>query len=159
MKIFFHILFQIQAIYSGLFHGYHTITSPFGQRISPITKKSSYHSGIDIGAQEGSLIYSASNGIISFIGFNGANGYSIHINSGTTKFIYGHVSPKYIVSVGNNINVGQIIGNVGPKYVPATSNNPYTDSTGKSTNGSTTGPHLHFAIKKDGKAVNPLEYF
>lgn len=78
--------------------GYHTISSPFGSRISPITKKLSSHSGIDIGAQEGSFLYSASDGKIDFTGFNGANGYSIHIVSGNLSFIYGHVSPNFIVS-------------------------------------------------------------
>ena len=54
---------------------------------------------------------------------------------------------------------GQIIGQVGPKNVYGIKNNPYKDSSGKPTNGATTGPHLHFTIKKDGKAVNPLNYF
>ena len=54
---------------------------------------------------------------------------------------------------------GQIIGNVGPKYIEDVPNNPYKDSTGKSTNGATTGPHLHFSIKKEGEYVNPMEVF
>ena len=48
---------------------------------------------------------------------------------------------------------------VGPKNVYGFSNNPYKDSNGNPTNGSTTGPHLHFAIKKDGSAVNPLNFY
>lgn len=91
-------------------------------------------------------------------GFNGANGYSIHIENDNFTFIYGHVSPNFKVSVGDTISIGEIIGNIGPKYVEKTAENSYTDSTGKSTNGSTTGPHLHLTIKKDGIAVNPLDY-
>ena len=84
--------------------GYHNLTSKFGGRISPVTKKSSFHSGIDIGAHEGSLIYSASDGIVSFIGFKGANGYSIHISVNNFEFIYAHVSPNYIIKTGDIIS-------------------------------------------------------
>ena len=89
--------------------GFHTITSPFGYRISPITKNKSFHYGIDIGALEGSLIYSASKGKVSFLGYDGANGYSIHIIYENLKFIYGHVSPNYIINVGDGVLKGQII--------------------------------------------------
>ena len=63
------------------------------------------------------------------------------------------------LGVGSNVKAGQVIGKVGPKNVYGIKNNPYKDSSGKPTNGATTGPHLHFTIKKDGKAVNPLNYF
>lgn len=140
--------------------GYNKITSPFGSRISPITKKSSFHSGIDIGANEGSLIYSASDGIVSFLGFNGANGYSIHILANNFIFIYGHVSPNFIIKNGDFISKRS-------NYTEMLDQNMFLKLKtiliqillGKSTNGSTTGPHLHFTIKKDGKAVNPLNYF
>ena len=112
--------------------GYYNITSNFGERISPITKKNSFHYGIDISATQGSLIYSASDGIISYAGFNGANGYSIHVNSQNHTFIYGHVSPNYIVTIGQNIKKGEIIGTIGPKYIENIPNNPYTDSARKS---------------------------
>lgn len=138
--------------------GFNNITSNFGHRISPITGKYSTHSGIDIGATEGSYIYAVQNGIVIYTGFNGANGYSIHIQNDNFIFIYGHVSPNFLVSENEYINIGQIIGFVGPKYVEASPQNPYKDKTGKYTNGSTTGPHLHFGIKKDGKAVNPLDF-
>lgn len=137
--------------------GYNNITSYFGKRISPTTGKESNHSGIDIGAVEGSYIYSVQSGIVSFVGFNGANGYSVHIENNEYSFIYGHVSPSFKVSKNDYINIGEIIATIGPKYVESLPNNPYKDKTGKSTNGSTTGPHLHLTIKKDGKAVNPLD--
>ena len=53
--------------------GFHTITSYFGPRKSPTTGSSSNHSGIDIAAPEGTNIYSVIDGIISYVGFNGAN--------------------------------------------------------------------------------------
>lgn len=139
--------------------GFHNISSSFGNRVHPITKKVSIHDGIDISAISGTNIYAVSNGKVVFTGFNGANGYSIHITHNNLEFIYGHVSPNFIVNIGDEILQGQIIGNVGPKYVEKTPENKYSDYTGKSTNGSTTGPHLHFSIKKDGIAVNPLIFF
>ena len=51
-----------------------------------------------------------------------------------------------------------VIGQVGPKYVYDVVGNPYHDSTGRPTNGSTTGCHLHVTIKLDSNAVNPLDY-
>ena len=55
--------------------------------------------------------------------------------------------------------LGTVISNVGPKNVYGIVNNPYHDSNGNPTNGATTGCHLHLTIKKDGIAVNPLDYF
>ena len=60
---------------------------------------------------------------------------------------------------GDSIQKGDLIAFVGPKYINNVSNNPYKDSTGKPTNGATTGPHLHLTIKKDGTSINPLELF
>lgn len=139
--------------------GFHTITCPFGPRKSPTSGASSNHSGIDIGAPEGTTIYSSSSGIVTFIGFNGANGCSIIITSKNFTFSYCHVSPNFIVNEGDEILANQEIGKVGPKILYGIPNNPYKDSQGNPTNGATTGSHLHFGIKKDGIAVNPLEYF
>lgn len=65
------LVYQIHNLH-GLLLGYTTITSNFGHRNSPTSGASSYHSGIDIGAPEGSNIISVSSGIVSFIGFSGA---------------------------------------------------------------------------------------
>ena len=119
---------------------------------------SSYHGGIDIGAPSGSNIVAICSGTITFIGFNGANGYSLILKNNNYTISYSHLSPNYIVYVGQFVRKGSIIGNVGPKNVYNVPNNPYRDSNGNPTNGATTGPHLHFSIKKDGKAVNPLDY-
>ena len=139
--------------------GYTKISSYFGNRTSPTVGASSFHQGIDIPAPAGTNLIAISSGIVSFIGFNGSGGYAIHIKNGNLEYIYHHVSPNYIINIGEYIYPGQLIGYVGPKYVYGVPNNPYKDSNGKPTNGATTGPHLHFAIKKDGKAVNPLNYF
>jgi murein DD-endopeptidase MepM/ murein hydrolase activator NlpD len=139
--------------------GYTKISSYFGKRNSPTKGASSFHQGIDIPAPYGTNLISVFSGIVSFIGFNGSAGYSIHIKNDNLEFFYHHVSPKYIVKTGDYVYSGQIIGQVGPKNVYNVPNNPYKDSNGKPTNGATTGPHLHFTIKKDGKAVNPLIYF
>ena len=75
------------------------------------------------------------------------------------KISYCHVNPNYIVSVGDTVKQGQIIGKVGPKYVYGVLGNKYKDSTGKPTNGATTGPHLHFGIRVNNEYQNPLDYF
>ena len=119
---------------------------------------SSYHSGIDIAVPTGSNIISAFSGKITYTGFYGANGYTVMVENGNYTALYCHVSPNFIVNIGDNISKGQLIAKVGPKNVYGVPNNPYKDSYGNPTNGATTGPHLHFGIKKDGQAVNPLDY-
>ncbi len=139
--------------------GYTTITSKFGYRNSPTSGAGTYHGGIDIAAPTGSNIIATFSGIVTYTGFKGANGYTITVENGSFSFSCSHVSPNFLVHVGQYINKGEIIANVGPKNVYGVPNNPYKDNNGNPTNGATTGPHLHFSIKKDGKAVNPLDYF
>ena len=92
-------------------------------------------------------------------GFKGAGGYTITVQNDIITASYCHISPNFLYSVGQSISSNSIIAYVGPKYVYNVIGNPYKDSTGKPTNGATTGCHLHLTIKKDGKAVNPLNYF
>ena len=81
------------------------------------------------------------------------------LESNSFSIQYSHISPNYIVSVGDYIEKGNIIGTVGPKYITDIINNPYKDSSGKSTNGATTGPHLHITIKENNIPIDPLDFF
>ena len=92
-------------------------------------------------------------------GFKGAGGYTITIHNNEFDISYCHVSPNFIISVDDIIEQNTLIGFVGPKYIDNIPNNPYHDNSGRQTNGATTGCHLHLTIKKDGIAVNPLNYF
>ena len=64
-----------------------------------------------------------------------------------------------LLIIGDTFDKGILISFVGPKCIDNVLNNPYKDSTGKSTNGATTGTHLHLTIKKDGIPINPLDFF
>ena len=138
---------------------YTTISSYFGPRISPTSGASSYHSGIDIPAPEGTEIFSASSGIVIYQAFNGSNGYTLKIQNGSTIFSYSHISPNFIISVGDFIEKGKRIAYVGPKYIYNLPHNPYSDSSGKQTNGATTGTHLHFSISINNELIDPLTIF
>lgn len=135
------------------------ITSYFGKRTSPTSGASSYHSGLDIAAPEGTPIYNCITGKVIFIGFKGAGGYTLTIENNNYQISYCHISPNFLFKLGDIVNKQNIIANVGPKNVYNVINNPYKDSKGNPTNGATTGCHLHLTIKKDGHAVNPLEFF
>lgn len=139
--------------------GYTTITSYFGKRTSPTAGASSYHKGIDIGAPEGSILIAAIDGEITYTGFLGGGGYTITLTSNNMKITYCHVSPNFIVQVGQKVKRGEQVGQVGPKYVYGIKGNNYKDETGKPTNGATTGCHLHFGIRVDNEYENPLDYY
>ncbi len=116
------------------FHGQHLDILPSPHHLD-IEKRqhggaSTYHGGIDIGASEGSKILSIDDGTVCFVGWNGANGYTIKINhSNGYQSTYGHVNPNFIVSLNDKVSKGQHIANVGPKYVSKTSYTTYKDST------------------------------
>lgn len=79
--------------------------------------------------QNGTPIYSASSGKVSYLDFNGANGYTIMISNNYMIISYSHVSPKFTVKIGDFVKQNQIIGHVGPKYINPITNNPYHDSS------------------------------
>lgn len=139
--------------------GYTAISSPFGKRTAPTSGASTFHKGTDIPAPEGTTLIATCDGEITFIGFLGGGGYTITItNADGLKISYCHVSPNYIVSVGQLVEQGEIIGNVGPKYVYGVVGNNYKDASGNPTNGATTGCHLHIGFRENGEYVNPMDY-
>ena len=139
--------------------GYTSISSPFGKRVAPTSGASTFHKGTDIPAPEGTTLIATCDGEITFIGFLGGGGYTITItNVDGLKISYCHVSPNYIVSVGQLVEQGEIIGNVGPKYVYGVVGNNYKDASGNPTNGATTGCHLHIGFRENGEYVNPMDY-
>lgn len=139
--------------------GYSKITSPFGKRSSPTAGASSFHKGVDIGAPEGTNLFAITDGKITFVDFLGGGGYTITLTHENMKITYCHVSPNFIVNVGDTVSKGQFIACVGPKYVYNVPNNPYKDSSGKPTNGATTGCHLHLGIRVNDNYINPLSLF
>lgn len=113
------------------------ITSQFGMRT--LGGRRDYHTGIDIDGRTGDPIRAAENGKVSFSGFLNGYGYTVIIDhSGGYSTVYSHNSSN-LVSVGQSINKGDIIAKIG--------------STGYST-----GSHLHFEIREDGKPMNPINY-
>lgn len=114
-----------------------TITSPFGWRTHPITKKWRFHTGIDIGLEYGTPIPALFDGQVvwaqSFKGY----GNTVLINHGHQTFtLYGHCS-RILVVYGQTVKAGQIIAEVG--------------STGIST-----GPHLHLEYWVNNRYVDPM---
>ena len=109
------------------------ITSPFGWRWGRL------HSGVDLGGSEGSAIYASDGGTVVRSGWFGGYGLCIDIqHGGGTTTRYGHLSDTY-VSVGDQVYQGEVIGALG--------------NTGNST-----GPHLHFEIRVNGTAIDPMDY-
>lgn len=109
--------------------------------------------------QKALVFIAIADGIITFAQFLGAGGYTITLSFGNYKVSYCHCSPIFIVKVGDTIKQGQIIGHVGPKYVYGVPGNQYQDSSGKPTNGATTGTHLHLGVRINNDYTNPLVLF
>jgi murein DD-endopeptidase MepM/ murein hydrolase activator NlpD len=116
-----------------------TITSPFGYRQNPFGGAPDFHPGLDIAAPMGTTVTAAASGTVISAGWYGGYGNYILIdNGGGMATGYGHLS-QIFVSNGQQVQKGQAIGAVG--------------STGRST-----GPHLHFEVRINGKPTDPAAY-
>jgi hypothetical protein len=115
------------------------VTSGFGMRTHPQTGKKTHHRGTDIGAREGTPIQAIADGVVVTVGDSGRVGYGkfvkIDHQNGYTS-LYAHMS-QTSVSNKQKVKKGAVIGKVG-------------------NTGSSTGPHLHIEITKDGAHVDPM---
>lgn len=115
------------------------ISSTFGYRRDPFTRGGAMHNGIDFKGAVGSPILAAGNGVVTFAGWKGGYGKTIEIQHGNGMITrYAHMS-RFEVTVGQEVEAGSKIGGIG--------------STGRST-----GPHLHFEVRINDRAVNPRKF-
>jgi murein DD-endopeptidase MepM/ murein hydrolase activator NlpD len=116
------------------------INNEYGFRRNPFGGRTyEFHAGMDIDGEKGDMVVAPANGVVIKAGWQGGYGNMIevdHLNGLTTR--YGHLS-KIEVAVGDTIGRGQLLGLVG--------------STGRST-----GPHLHYELRLNDKAINPRRF-
>jgi murein DD-endopeptidase MepM/ murein hydrolase activator NlpD len=114
-------------------------TSGYGTRKDPITGKPAFHPGLDISAAPSAPVYASADGIVTLARRNGGLGNAVYIAHGfgiNTR--YGHLS-RIAAKEGDHVKRGDVVGYVG--------------STGRST-----GYHLHYEVRVDGKPTNPIGY-
>lgn len=116
------------------------LTSGFGMRRSPFNRTvMQFHSGIDIAGVHGSAIYATAEGVITSASYRGGYGNLVIISHGYGfETYYAHLS-RFAVSSGQRVKRGQVIG--------------YMGRTGR-----VTGTHLHYEVRVNGVAVNPMSY-
>ncbi|WP_338390485.1 M23 family metallopeptidase [Erythrobacter longus] len=115
------------------------ISSNFGYRRDPFNRSAAMHSGIDFKGPYGSGIYAAARGEVTFAGWKGGYGRTVevtHTNGIVTR--YAHLA-RIDVNIGQPVDAGATLGGLG--------------SSGRST-----GPHLHFEVRINGRAVNPRPF-
>jgi murein DD-endopeptidase MepM/ murein hydrolase activator NlpD len=114
-------------------------SSAFGKRIDPFTRKQDTHYGIDVAASHGSPIYATADGYVLKIKTEKTGGNVIILNhGGGVTTVYCHLS-KFNVKIGQKVKRWDVIGYVG--------------QTGKAI-----GPHVHYEIRRDGRAVDPMDF-
>ena len=117
------------------------MASGYGPRIHPIYKTKKFHAGMDFSAKTGTPIYATGDGVVYKVR-KSRRGYGNHVvinhNYGY-KTLYAHMQ-KYIVKRGQKVKRGEIIGYVG-------------------NTGTSVAPHLHYEVHKDGKKINPVNFY
>jgi len=115
------------------------LTSGFGMRQNPVTGNMRVHQGLDLAAPMGTEVYASGDGIVTEIGDDPVYGnYIVIKHGGNWASLYGHLQ-RVGVALQSSVKSGTLIGWVG--------------STGQST-----GPHLHFELRQDGKARDPGKF-
>jgi murein DD-endopeptidase MepM/ murein hydrolase activator NlpD len=115
------------------------LTSGFGMRTHPVLGGRRQHAGIDLAAPTGTPVYATADGVVSRADWYSSYGLYIAIEHGASmQTRFAHLS-RLAVATGDSVKKGDLIGYVG--------------STGRST-----GPHLHYEVRIDGLAVNPIPY-
>jgi murein DD-endopeptidase MepM/ murein hydrolase activator NlpD len=113
------------------------VTSGFGERFHPILGYRRMHAGMDLAAAYGAPIVAAADGRVVSAGWHGGYGRLVAIlHAGGVETMYGHMS-RIVAEAGSSVRKGQVIGYVG-------------------SSGLSTGPHVHYEVLKNGRAVNPL---
>ncbi|MBN1118653.1 MAG: peptidoglycan DD-metalloendopeptidase family protein [Bacteroidales bacterium] len=120
--------------------GEYKITSGFGMRIDPISKKQIMHNAVDLAAKEGTPIIATASGTVLNAEFKKGHGNLIVIeHDDVYTTFYSHLK-EFKVNTGDKVSQGDVIGLVG-------------------SSGLSTGPHLHYEVLKNGERVNPEDYF
>ncbi len=115
---------------------YAAMTSGFGYRRDPFTGGAAMHAGLDFAGPSGAPIYAAAKGRVSFVGRKGAYGNVVEISHGNGLVTrYAHMS-RFAAKPDQHVAAGAVIGAIG--------------NTGRST-----GPHLHFEVRNNGRPMNP----
>jgi murein DD-endopeptidase MepM/ murein hydrolase activator NlpD len=115
------------------------LTSGFGMRWHPVLGGRRQHKGVDLAAPAGTPIFAAADGVVGRADWFAGYGLFVALeHGGTIETRYGHMS-RLNVFAGQSVHKGDLIGYVG-------------------TTGRTTGPHLHYEVRIDGVAVNPMPY-
>jgi len=115
------------------------VSSGFGRRADPFTGRQTHHEGVDIAARLHSPIHATGDGVVTWAGEKAGYGKLVevtHAQGLATR--YAHTS-EVLVKVGDKVSRGQVIARVG--------------SSGRST-----GPHVHFEVRRNGQATNPLAF-
>jgi len=116
-----------------------SMSSGFGYRRDPFAGGAAMHSGLDFRAPYSSPILSAADGAVSFVGNKAGYGRVVEVDHGSGMVTrYAHMS-RFDVKSGMRVTAGQIIGRIG-------------------NSGRSTGPHLHFEVRINGRAVNPRPF-
>ena len=114
-----------------------TVTSGFGARRHPILGGGGFPSGVDLAAAAGTPIFSAREGVVQAAGWSRGYGLLVVLgHAGGVQSRFGHMS-RIAVSVGQHVRRGDLVGFVG-------------------ATGLATGPHLHYEVRHNGVALNPL---